>query len=306
MTKWDAVNKLSLQHKATVASLQSQYTQLVGSKKEILEASQKETEAQIALNWFTKDATEAYYANQILLENQMRKNILLGDDFFAGFKLGALDYRKSVEAMGETGKRIFGDIKKAIEDASDTLVDFVTTGKANFADMLATMARDLLKSQLRSLMTQLFFGSNTSGGAGSSGSLGGILGLVAGAFGGGGGGMGSLASGLLNKGGGGGGFTASEGLYSNMYSTGTTVLSPGGITGFATGGDIYGNKPVMVGERGPEIFVPNSAGTIIPNNSNSGGLTINVPVNVSGNNKMASELRSEIESTVLRVVKKHM
>jgi hypothetical protein len=44
----------------------------------------------------------------------------------------------------------------------------------------------------------------------------------------------------------------------------------------AMGGPIPGNIPRLVGEKGPEIFVPNTAGTVIPNNqlgsmSNGGG-----------------------------------
>ena len=43
----------------------------------------------------------------------------------------------------------------------------------------------------------------------------------------------------------------------------------------ADGGPAAANTPYVVGERGPEIFVPNSAGTVIPNHSltNMGGTT---------------------------------
>jgi hypothetical protein len=45
--------------------------------------------------------------------------------------------------------------------------------------------------------------------------------------------------------------------------------------GFADGGNPQANKISMVGERGPELFVPKSAGTIIPNHalSGMGGIT---------------------------------
>lgn len=49
--------------------------------------------------------------------------------------------------------------------------------------------------------------------------------------------------------------------------------------GRATGGSVTPSNSYLVGERGPELFVPNSAGRIIPNNS-LGGNTINI--NVSG------------------------
>ncbi|CAB4146848.1 Bacteriophage lambda, GpH, tail tape measure, C-terminal [uncultured Caudovirales phage] len=50
--------------------------------------------------------------------------------------------------------------------------------------------------------------------------------------------------------------------------------------GFADGGDPQANKISMVGERGPELFVPKTAGTIIPNHALSGmGGTTNVTNN---------------------------
>ena len=59
----------------------------------------------------------------------------------------------------------------------------------------------------------------------------------------------------------------------------------GGLIGglFANGGQPPVNKISVVGERGPELFVPRSAGTIIPNNKLGGGITNNyVTVNVEG------------------------
>jgi hypothetical protein len=38
--------------------------------------------------------------------------------------------------------------------------------------------------------------------------------------------------------------------------------------------------PYMVGERGPELFVPGRSGTIVPNNELGGGDNVNVVVNV--------------------------
>jgi len=49
------------------------------------------------------------------------------------------------------------------------------------------------------------------------------------------------------------------------------------ILGFAHGGRPPVGKPSIVGERGAELFVPDSAGTIIPNNQlGGGGQVINV------------------------------
>jgi hypothetical protein len=42
------------------------------------------------------------------------------------------------------------------------------------------------------------------------------------------------------------------------------------IPGFAKGGSVMGGKPIVVGERGPEIFVPSGNGGIVPNNAMGG------------------------------------
>lgn len=43
------------------------------------------------------------------------------------------------------------------------------------------------------------------------------------------------------------------------------------IFGFANGGNPPINRPSIVGEEGPEIFVPKTAGTVIPNGASAGG-----------------------------------
>jgi hypothetical protein len=74
-------------------------------------------------------------------------------------------------------------------------------------------------------------------------------------------------------------------------SLGTTSGSPGSLIGdlakmppggqfiqpflaalphFATGGDVAANSPIMVGENGPEPFIPRTAGTILPTGSLGG------------------------------------
>jgi phage-related minor tail protein len=47
------------------------------------------------------------------------------------------------------------------------------------------------------------------------------------------------------------------------------------VPGRASGGPVSGNTPYMVGEKGPELFMPSGSGTIIPNNQTSqmGGVT---------------------------------
>jgi len=47
----------------------------------------------------------------------------------------------------------------------------------------------------------------------------------------------------------------------------------------ASGGSVSGGKSYMVGERGPEMFIPNSGGRIVSNENLTNGTT-NVVVNV--------------------------
>ena len=54
--------------------------------------------------------------------------------------------------------------------------------------------------------------------------------------------------------------------------------------GFADGGRPPVGKPSIVGERGPEVFVPNSAGTIVPNHQLGGDMSVSVNVDASGSN----------------------
>jgi hypothetical protein len=51
-----------------------------------------------------------------------------------------------------------------------------------------------------------------------------------------------------------------------MFTGSTGAIGGSILLGKAEGGDISGRTPYMVGERGPELFVPKTAGTIIPNN----------------------------------------
>jgi hypothetical protein len=49
--------------------------------------------------------------------------------------------------------------------------------------------------------------------------------------------------------------------------------------GRANGGPVNAGTSYVVGERGPELFVPNTSGKIIPNGGSGGGSTINLTVN---------------------------
>ena len=51
----------------------------------------------------------------------------------------------------------------------------------------------------------------------------------------------------------------------------------GKLFGFANGGNPAVGVPSIVGEKGPELFIPRNAGTIVPNSA-LGGMTNNTAV----------------------------
>ncbi len=53
------------------------------------------------------------------------------------------------------------------------------------------------------------------------------------------------------------------------------------LTGRADGGPVSANTPYIIGERGPELFVPNQSGTVVPNGK-FGGQTIVFNINAQG------------------------
>jgi len=52
-------------------------------------------------------------------------------------------------------------------------------------------------------------------------------------------------------------------------------LNGNGIIGKARGGPVSSSTPYIVGEAGPELFVPNSSGNIVPNNKLTGNTATN-------------------------------
>ena len=89
--------------------------------------------------------------------------------------------------------------------------------------------------------------------------------------------------------------------------TGTGALAtsiPGLAVGArANGGPVMGGSPYLVGERGPELFVPGRTGMIVPNNQISGGTNVTVNVDASGssvqgNDQQAGQLGRAIAAAV--------
>lgn len=89
----------------------------------------------------------------------------------------------------------------------------------------------------------------------------------------------ALRSGISAIGGGSGG-----GGNGGLLTLGTSLLGAVlGLPGRATGGPVSPGRAFVVGERGPELFVPTSSGSIVPGSSGSGrDVRIAIQVNAPG------------------------
>ena len=65
----------------------------------------------------------------------------------------------------------------------------------------------------------------------------------------------------------------------SLLSTGLSIL--GGFLGFDKGGAVSKGKPIIVGERGPELFLPNQTGQITQNARGTSGSPVNVNFNIN-------------------------
>lgn len=159
-----------------------------------------------------------------------------------GFTKGFDEFVRDMPTRMEMGKTAFNSLMSSMDSA---LRRFVQTGKLNFKDLVKSMIQELIYLESKAKIMDMF---KSMKGGGDSG--GGIMDMLGGLFGGGGGGA----------------------------MGGPTNFDPFGMVGFANGGSPPVGQASIVGERGPELFVPRTAGTIIPNNQLSGmggGQTVN-------------------------------
>lgn len=104
-----------------------------------------------------------------------------------------------------------------------------------------------------------------------------------------------------------GGGPVSSGINTSSMSGGfnplSFVLGPFSGFGKALGGSVSGNQPYLVGERGPELFVPGAQGNIVPNNA-MGGVnvgTINISVENTGE-QLSPQAQKQLAGQVKGIV----
>ena len=162
-------------------------------------------------------------------------------DMDAGFQRGFLSLKMELSDMASVAENAVVNSFKSMEDA---IVNFVTTGKFSIKDLAATIAAEFTRLAVRGITSQLF---------------GNLLGLgtsVAGGFAGG--------FSAPNTAGADAGFAEIGGYFSDINLSGPKFSSPLPATFRAEGGPVYSNKPYIVGEKGPELFIPKVPGVVIP------------------------------------------
>ena len=180
--------------------------------------------------------------------------------------------------------------ERASTSISQAIADSITDGKnlmSSLANITKQVVNQMIAEFLRLKVIQPLISSIFGGGqqtnAGGTGSIGGFIGSLFG--GGGGGGIMSLF------GGGGGGIQAAQG-----FGQTASFMLGGAFSGRAGGGTIAPNRAVMVGERGPEIFVPNSGGKIVPNHNMKalGGQETVINQNINITTGVSQTVRAEV------------
>ena len=179
------------------------------------------------------------------------------------------NYKKLADTLGDQRDQL-DKIKDQIDDNKRASRDFAhvigtafedaIVGGKGLRDVMKGLEQDIARIILRMTITKplqdmLTGGGSSGGGGGLLGSLGGLLGP----------GLGSIF---------GGGDTSAP--VGNFLAGGNGNPGSMDYAGYASGGNPPVGKASMVGERGPELFVPKTPGTIISNDNlkRMGGPTV--------------------------------
>jgi lambda family phage tail tape measure protein len=183
------------------------------------------------------DEIRRLYDEQAAKEEEMsRKQEEYARTFEAGWKNAYAQYVDDATNAAKKAESIF---QKTTQGMEDMIINFAKTGKFEFKGFINSILEDLLRSQVRQLIGQVF---GLGGGTSPRGGGGGLLGAV------------------------------------------------GSLLGFADGGTIGTNSPVIVGERGPELLVGGAGRTVVSNEdlkSSIGGSGTSVTYNINAVDAMS-------------------
>lgn len=101
---------------------------------------------------------------------------------------------------------------------------------------------------------------------------------------------------------------ALRGMFSGKATGGDVSSGIGSFLGdifggfFADGGSFGAGKPIIVGERGPEMIIPNRSGYVVPNSdmAGGGGVTVNQTIQITTG--IQQTVRAEIQSMMPKIM----
>tara|TARA_R110000868_G_scaffold39463_2_gene137447 strand:- start:359 stop:2458 length:2100 start_codon:yes stop_codon:yes gene_type:complete len=218
------------------------------------------------LGLITKDyADEIYFLKEALALGE-----ITNDEY--ALSLGRL--KVAMIESTEEGKIALQGVERVTDFLADSTADALagmTDGWKGFRDGLKSIVRDIISDLLKLQAQQAI--TKTFGGGGS----------------------------------GGGGFDFGKILsFGSSFFGGGSSSGGGSYTGYGTranGGSVTANQPYMVGEQGPEMFVPNTSGGVFTNrslkNSGGGGATVNQTINIETG--VAQTVRAELQSLMPQI-----
>jgi len=225
-----------------IAAVNVTYAELTGTMQQQLQAQIALIEAERKGKDGVSELGQAY--KKYHDEQERIANLRANGSLFDGMNEGARQWKNSLSTIADQGINLFKNtLPNAIDTAAGALADFTMTGKMNFSNFANSIVKDILKMAYTAALNSAVSGIFSMLGIGAStGSTGGAM---------------DISKFSLNI-------------------PGIDVAS-----GKAGGGDVYPGNIYPVGEKGPELFAPKSAGTIIPNNRLGGGGSLVVQNNIS-------------------------
>ena len=182
-------------------------------------------------------------------------------EILSDLELGFKSWSDSLPSMQENIQNL---TKQGLDGMTDSLAAGIT-GAANFADAMKAMAKSVVDSLIKMLIQKYIVDA----------AFGAITGFIS-----------NTQAGINSSAG---------------YSAGMGDPFASNFGGKAIGGSVQNGQPYMVGERGPEMFVPNSQGSIVPNNrmGGGGGVVVNQTINVTTG--VQQTVRAEIASLMPQI-----
>ena len=259
-------------------------SKILGTTKEKNKLDSKIAELEILKKEATKQTNDSldFKIEKLKAEVALQQQIFENAQTLADpIKAQTIQLDQQMKVLMDRGSQIVAlsqAISSSFEQSFTGIINGTMSVKDAFRNMLNSIANHFINTAAKMMANQLQRG---------------LLGILGNAFGS------AFSSGSSFK---------------NFGSTsvGTASQFVGSVKGFPTFAD-GGRPPVgrasIVGERGPELFVPDRAGTIVPNNAMGGSTNIVINVDASGSsvegdeeqaNQFGSAIATAIQSELIK------